>query len=727
MGVLSRLPLLWKVVLAPIVGLACFLAFVVYTYLISVRNGAQLEQVRTVLFPALIAATDNASLLGQVGDHLSSAAEGRTSSQVDDARGLAQKVSANLEGIGKSDRQVAAEAAQLEAEFRDYYATAEAVVQALIDDKAPPPGAMQQSAAKLGKYRKHAEQFRALCLQRYTDALGAVSLASRRAALRGGAAGLAVFLVLLPGLLYLARRLIVAPLQHATQVADAIAHGDLRRRVDVSSSDEVGRLLHSMRSMQEALQRFVSAEAEMTRRHDAGEIDHRIDAVQFPGVYGEMVQGVNRLAASHIGLSQRVVEVVTSYARGDFSVDMEQLPGKKVEITQALHAVKASFERINGQVLLLVEAAARGDFSARGDASACEHSFRDIVTGLNRLMEVCDTNLGDVGAQLTAIANGDLGARVHGDYQGAFARLVEDVDRTVEGLRQIVAGIRVSTDSISGLADDMAEGSRDRSARTEQEAERLDQITHSMERLNSIVQQNTESARQANQLAINASEVATRGGASFSKVVSTMHSIQERAKRIVDIISVIDSIAFQTNILALNAAVEAARAGEQGRGFAVVAAEVRGLAQRCAAAAQEINALIRETVQNVEAGSRIVDAAGGTMQDIVTSSARVTGIMTQISAATQEQSEGIRHVAQAVAELDQSTRQNAAAVDSDASTARELQEQARALVNSVGSFKTGGTEEAGMPEHTEAFAAESGMPGRPAPPDDSDPEVRAVS
>lgn len=208
-----------------------------------------------------------------------------------------------------------------------------------------------------------------------------------------------------------------------------------------------------------------------------------------------------------------------------------------------------------------------------------------------------------------------------------------------------------------------------------------------MEELTSTVKQNADNARQANQLAMLASDVAVRGGAVVSQVVDTMSAINDSAKKIVDIIGVIDGIAFQTNILALNAAVEAARAGEQGRGFAVVATEVRSLAQRSAAAAKEIKTLIGDSVEKVEAGSKLVAEAGNTMHEVVSSVKRVTDMMGEITAASQEQSAGIEQVNQAVSQMDQVTQQNAALVEEAAAAAESLQEQSSRLAQVVSVFQ----------------------------------------
>jgi methyl-accepting chemotaxis protein len=201
------------------------------------------------------------------------------------------------------------------------------------------------------------------------------------------------------------------------------------------------------------------------------------------------------------------------------------------------------------------------------------------------------------------------------------------------------------------------------------------------------VRHNADNARQANQLAASASEVAVRGGRLVSQVVDTMGTINASSKKIVDIIGVIDGIAFQTNILALNAAVEAARAGEQGRGFAVVAGEVRNLAQRSAAAAKEIKGLITASVANVDSGALLVDKAGATMSEMVASVARVTDIMAEIMAAGDEQTAGIEQINQAIVHMDGVTQQNAALVEEAAAAAGSLQEQAQGLAGLVGSFR----------------------------------------
>jgi methyl-accepting chemotaxis protein len=302
--------------------------------------------------------------------------------------------------------------------------------------------------------------------------------------------------------------------------------------------------------------------------------------------------------------------------------------------------------------------------------------IRSIILPLNQAVKIAQT-----------VAAGDLSSSIDVNSHGETGQLLLALKDMNGSLQTIVGQVRAGTDTIASASHQIASGNLDLSARTEQQAGTLETTVASMEELTSTVKQNGDNARKANQLAASASDVALQGGAVVEQVISTMGLIHASSKKIVDIIGVIDGIAFQTNILALNAAVEAARAGEQGRGFAVVATEVRSLAQRSAAAAKEIKALIGDSVEKVDIGSKLVSQAGGTMDEIVASVKRVSDIMGEIANASSEQEAGIEQINQAIGGMDTVTQQNAALVEEATATADSLQQQASNLAQVVSVFK----------------------------------------
>jgi len=306
-----------------------------------------------------------------------------------------------------------------------------------------------------------------------------------------------------------------------------------------------------------------------------------------------------------------------------------------------------------------------------------------ITRGLIRKLGGEPGTVADIAGQ---IAGGNLAVVIHtrGDNQ---ASLMHAMKRMRDSLAAIAEQVHTSTDTLATASEQIATGNFDLSTRTQEQASALEECAASMEELNATVKQNADHARHANQLATAAADVASQGGSAVARVVNTMGAISESARKVSEIIGVIDSIAFQTNILALNAAVEAARAGEQGRGFAVVASEVRGLAQRSASAAKEIKLLIGDSVNQVTAGNALVEQAGATMQDVVTSIQRVTAIMTEIMGATDEQAGGIDQIHHAIAQMDEVTQQNAALVEEAAAAAESMREQTTRLVRVVSVFK----------------------------------------
>jgi methyl-accepting chemotaxis protein len=467
-----------------------------------------------------------------------------------------------------------------------------------------------------------------------------------------------------------------------------------------------------------------------------GQLSTRADATKHHGDFRKIVEGVNHTLDAVIKPLNVAAQYVENIAKGNIPAKIsDEYNGDfnsiKNNLNQCIDAVNA----LIADAASLSNAAVEGQLSTRADASKHQGDFRKIVEGVNATLDsvigplnvaakyVDDIAQGNIPSKISEAYNGDfntlknnlntcidainklvadasmLSEAAHegristradaSQHQGEFRKIVEGVNQTLDMIVGPIAAVKEAVEMITTAANEISTGNNDLSSRTEQQASSLEETAASMEELAGTVKQNAENAKQANQLALTASGVAVKGGQVVAEVVNTMSGINESARKIEDIISVIDGIAFQTNILALNAAVEAARAGEQGRGFAVVAGEVRSLAQRSASAAKEIKELITDSVNKTTEGTKLVENAGATMQEVVTSVQRVADIISEISAASQEQTTGIDQVNQAVTSMDETTQQNAALVEEAAAAAESLVEQANQLSDVVSVFKIG--------------------------------------
>jgi len=476
---------------------------------------------------------------------------------------------------------------------------------------------------------------------------------------------------------------------YAADAVGKIAGGDLSAELALKPGDNSS-LLYSLKTMQDSLRSIVAeikniVEAAAIR----GSFSTKMNMSGKAGYTKELSELLNQLSNVIDDALKDTVRVATALANGDLSQKItKEYPGMFGQTKNGVNGTVDSLTKIVGEIKNIVEdAAVRGSFSTKMDMAGKQGYVKELSELLNQLSNVTETGIADVVRVANALAQGDLTQTISKEYAGSFNDMKAGVNGTVNNLKELVGQIKDATDTINTASKEIASGNSDLSQRTEEQASSLEETASSMEELTSTVKQNAENAKQANQLAIGASDVAGKGGAVVGQVVTTMDSINESSRKIVDIISVIDGIAFQTNILALNAAVEAARAGEQGRGFAVVAGEVRNLAQRSAAAAKEIKTLIGDSVEKVEGGSKLVAQAGQTMEEIVTAIKRVTDIMSEITAASQEQSQGIEQVNTAITQMDEVTQQNAALVEEAAAAAESLEEQAQNLSVSVGTFK----------------------------------------
>ncbi len=573
--------------------------------------------------------------------------------------------------------------------------------------------------------------------------------------------GMALVVILsLVALIYLlVRKLVRNPLQEQVLPAfRALSSGRYDNPLEISRSDEIGQVLQGLETMQNRLG-FEVAESRRIA-DETTRIKFALDSVSIAVTVSDDRNNLIYMNKASTELWSRMADGIRN-RHPDFSVetlfggpvwryfeDDASRQAFRAELTQQrimdivlaernLHLTLGPVRNERGQYLgrvtqwadrtqeIAVEkeiqdivlAASQGDLGKRLPLEGKTGFAEALTVGLNQLLDAVSGALSNLERVLAALAKGDLTQTIDQDYEGTFGQLKGSANATVDNLKELIGQIKEAVDSIGTASREIAMGNSDLSQRTESQASSLEETASSMEELTSTVKQNADNARQANQLAIGSSGVASKGGAVVSQVVDTMASINESSRKIVDIISVIDGIAFQTNILALNAAVEAARAGEQGRGFAVVAAEVRNLAQRSAAAAKEIKALIGDSVDKVENGSKLVAQAGDTMEEIVTSIKRVTDIMAEISAASMEQSSGIEQVNLAITQMDEVTQQNAALVEEAAAAAESLEEQAQSLERSVSVFKLdSGTRVAPSRPHAVPPARIAAAPRRPALP-----------
>jgi methyl-accepting chemotaxis protein len=432
-----------------------------------------------------------------------------------------------------------------------------------------------------------------------------------------------------------------------------------------------------------------------------------------------LVSAIDKVEAAYAPVALSIVQMLSS-GKHDEAVDKmnaECRPLLAALITAAREYVAYSKEQAKHDM----EAAAAA-YAAQRVLMLALAAMATLVAAVlgwlitRRLVTALGAEPADLSAAVKRVADGDL-SPVQGAQSAPAGSVLASVGAMQGQLVGLIGQVRSSADSIAIASAEISQGNSDLSSRTEQQASALEETAASMEQLNATVKQNADNARQADQLAQGASAVAVKGGEVVGQVIDTMKGINDSSRKISDIISVIDGIAFQTNILALNAAVEAARAGEQGRGFAVVASEVRNLAGRSAEAAKEIKGLISASVERVEQGAALVDQAGVTMTEVVSSIKRVTDIMSEISAASTEQSAGVAQVGEAVMQMDQATQQNAALVEQSAAAAESMNTQAKQLVQCVSVFKVdqmahplGATAAAHAPVHQ--AAAERRGPGR---------------
>lgn len=511
----------------------------------------------------------------------------------------------------------------------------------------------------------------------------------------------------------------------------ALAEG----RLDTELREMPGELAavnQSIQTVRDSVRGLIQEVSDMSASHLRGDVDVRLRSDHFNGEFGQLADGINRMVGVHIDDTAKVVDFVTKLGNGDFASDMAEMPGQKAKIKQSLDKVRKSLHGLIESVTFVGAAHDKGEMDATLHADRFKGDFAMLAASVNRIIEnSLQTNtkamavvrqfgeghfdasleqfpgkkavinqvieqvrgnlkalIDDVNLLSEAVKRGEVLKRAEaGRHPGDFSKVVQGINETLDLIVTPLVAVRLAADTINTGAREISQGNMDLSRRTETQAASLEETTQSMDLMAATVRQNADDAQQANRLATDATAIANKGGQVVGKVVETMRAINASARKIEDIIALIDAIAFQTNILALNAAVEAARAGEQGRGFAVVAGEVRNLAQRSAGAAKEIKDLIGEAVAKATEGTNLVESAGSTMNEVVASVESVSSIMSKIAEASAEQSAGIVQVNDAIKRMDEVTMQNAALVEQAAAASESMLGQAVALSEAVGVFR----------------------------------------
>lgn len=420
-----------------------------------------------------------------------------------------------------------------------------------------------------------------------------------------------------------------------------------------------------------------------------GDLGQRIGLDDKKGFYHELAKGLNDLVSLNDAVINDAVTVMSNMAQGDLSTKMRKgYEGSFANLAININSMQDQLrEVIDNEIHDIVTSAADGNLSKRIELQSKQGFYKELGEAINSLVAQCEEVIVDASTVMSALAEGDLTHKIDSEYAGSFAKLRDDINRTVDKLTEVVVDIKHSSGQVKVGAEEISLGNQNLSQRTEQQAAALEETSSTMNEINSTTEQTSHNAREADQLAKGAAGTADQGKKVVTEAVIAVKAIEESSKQMASIISVIDEIAFQTNLLALNASVEAARAGEQGRGFAVVADEVRTLASRSAQAASEIKSLIEDSIVKVGEGTRSVHNSGTALEEIVESINKVATIVGEISNASQEQAMGISEVSKTVVSMDDITQQNSALVEESAAASESLSEQARTLDSLIDYFR----------------------------------------
>jgi methyl-accepting chemotaxis protein len=504
---------------------------------------------------------------------------------------------------------------------------------------------------------------------------------------------------------------VVEPLHMAAGCFDRIAKGDIPPKISDNYNGDFNTLKNNLNACIDALNAVLARSAHLYEAQKAGFIDALINEEEFSGAYRDLAHRVNEIVRTKVRTILTILDILTSYAEGDFAPVMEKLPGTQVVINEKLDRLRNNLCTVVTDLDKLVQSALEGQLSVRVDASCHAGEFRKIVEGVNRTLDAMVAPMSEARSVLDQLAQRDLCARVKGEYPGDHARIKESVNQTAEALHEALAQVSGAVDQVSAAAGQIASSSQIVADGASQQASSLEETSSALESMSAMSKRTSDNAVQANALAQTAKKAAMSGTGAVEQMSVAMTKIKSSAEGTSQIIRDINEIAFQTNLLALNAAVEAARAGEAGRAFAVVAEEVRSLALRSKEAAMKTEELIKESVRQAGEGEVTSQKMAGKLTEILEGIEKVSGIVNEISASAKEQSAGVDRINRAVADMNKVTQQNAANSEESSSAAVELSSQAEEVAAMVSSFQLARTR--GVPTRARVYVPTLAKAARP--------------
>jgi len=507
---------------------------------------------------------------------------------------------------------------------------------------------------------------------------------------------------------------VINPLNVAAQHVDSLSKGVIPELIKDEYKDDFNNIKNNLNSLINTFDSFVAAQREMASKHNQGWIDDEISADQFPGIYGQMADSINVLVKSHIAVKMKIVEVVSRYSIGDFSVDMDRLPGKKAMITESIDKVKNSLRKLNEEITDLSQAAVDGNLTKRADFTKYQYSFREMVLGINKILDSVTVPINEGVKVLQLMATGNLTERINSEFKGEHALIKNSINTVANSLNKALEEVSEAVDATASASNQITSSTEEMAAGSQEQTQQTTEVASAVEEMTKTILENTKNATFAAGAAKAAGDKAKEGGKVVSETINGMNKISEVVKKsaetvqelgkssdqIGEIVQVINDIADQTNLLALNAAIEAARAGEQGRGFAVVADEVRKLAERTTKATKEIAAMIKQIQQDtnnavvsmeqgteeVEKGKVLANRAGDSLKEIVSASEKVLDIVAQVAAASEEQSTTAELISKNLEAINTVSQESASGTQQIAKASEDLNRLTLNLENLISRF-----------------------------------------